>query len=278
MRWIARGLMAVVVIVTLAVAVVYGGSTWAMRKRYAVPAPAIAVPTDAASIAEGGRMARIASCRDCHGMNGQGKVLFEVPMVGRVAPPALARIAATMTDAELVNAIRHGVHKDGTSLYIMPIHALSHLSDEDVGRIVAWIRTLKPNAQDLLATTEFGPGGRAMLLAGKLQPVASERNEAPAETPADRGKYIVDIGCLACHKLNEPSMMEDGKPVPALAPIVAAYDPAALRRLLSMGEGMTKRDLGIMRVVGRDSFGALTDAEVAQVQAYLRREALLAAR
>jgi cytochrome c553 len=264
----------VTVLVALAFAAIYGGSSWAMRKHYAVPASALLIPGDAASIAEGARMARIASCRDCHGMDGQGRVLFDVPMVGRVAPPALARAAATMTDAELVAAIRQGVHKDGTSLYVMPAHALSHLSDEDVGRIVAWIRTLEPNAGDSLATTQFGPGGRAMLLAGKLPAMAIAGDQAPARAPADRGKYIVDVGCLACHKLNEPGAMEDGGKVPPLATMVAAYDPAALRHLLSTGEGMTKRDLGVMRVVGRDSFGALTDAEVAQVQAYLTKVAL----
>jgi len=276
MRWIVRGVAMLMALVVLAFAALYGGSSWAMRKHYAVPASHVTIPSDAASIAEGARMARIASCRDCHGMNGQGKVLFEAPMVGRVAPPALARIAATMTDADLVNVIRHGVHKDGTSLYVMPTRALSHLSDEDVGRIVAWIRTLQPSARDSLAMTEFGLGGRAILLAGKLPPMASERDEAPAHTPTDRGKYIVDIGCKACHKLHEQNVMDDGKIAPPLAPMAAAYDPAAFRRLLSSGEGMSNRDLGIMSVVGRDSFGALTDAEVAQVQAYLRREALRA--
>ena len=278
MRWIARGLTLLAVLVALACAAVYGGSSWAMRRHYAVPASQVAVPSDAASIAEGARMARVASCRDCHGMNGQGKVFFEAPMVGRLAPPALARVAATMSDAELVKAIRQGVHKDGTSLYVMPVRALSHLSDDDVGRIVAWIRTLKPRAGDSLATTQFGLGGRAMLLAGKLLPVAIERDEAAARAPVDRGKYIVEIGCMACHKLREPSATDDGIKVPPLAPMAAAYDPAAFRRLLSTGESMSGRDLGVMRMVGRDSYGALTDQEVAQVQAYLTREALRADR
>ena len=124
MRWIVKGVTLVAVLAVVAVAVLYGGSTWAMRKRYDVPMAAVPIPTDAASIAEGARMARIASCRDCHGQNGQGKVIFEAPMVGRLAPPALARVAQKLSDAELVRAIRQGVHKDGTSLFIMPVHAL----------------------------------------------------------------------------------------------------------------------------------------------------------
>ena len=58
--------------------------------------------------------------------------------------------AESHSDAELVRTIRQGVHKDGSTLFIMPSQALSHLSDEDVGKIVAWIRTLKPGPKDSL--------------------------------------------------------------------------------------------------------------------------------
>ncbi|WBY07794.1 c-type cytochrome [Sphingomonas sp. 7/4-4] len=149
MRWIVRGLIALVAVLLLALAVIYAGSEWVIRKGHAMPMAEVAIPSDPASIAEGARMARLASCRDCHAANGEGGVLFEDPMLGRIAPPPLARVAATMSDAELVRAIRQGVHKDGSSLFIMPTHALGHLSDQDVGRIVAWIRTLKPGSRDL---------------------------------------------------------------------------------------------------------------------------------
>ena len=100
MRWIVRGLAAVVAVIVLLLVIVYGASEWAIRKGRTVPMAQVAVPTDAASIAEGARLARVASCRDCHSANGEGKVLFDVPPVGRAAPPALARVAATMSDAE----------------------------------------------------------------------------------------------------------------------------------------------------------------------------------
>lgn len=274
MRWLVRGSILLVALVALAFALLYGGSSWAMRKRYALADSSIVIPTDAAWIAEGGRMARVASCRECHGQDGQGKVLFEMPMVGRIASPALARVAATMSDAELARAIRQGVHKDGSSLFIMPTAALSRLSDADVGRIIAWVRSLKPRPDDSMATMHFGPGGRAMMLAGKLPVMAATADRVAPRATADRGRYIVEIGCMACHKIDAPGAMEDGSPVPALAPMAAAYDPAAFRRLLSTGRGMSPRDLGVMGVVGRESFSALTDEEVRQVQAYLTREAL----
>ena len=86
------------------------------------------------------------------------------------------------------------------------------------------------------------------------------------------GRYVVSFACQACHKLHEESMMEDGSTrVPALAPVVAAYDPAKFKRLLRTGVG-TKPDHGIMSVVARESFSVLTDGEIDSIQAYLRGE------
>ncbi|AQR75453.1 cytochrome c [Sphingomonas sp. LM7] len=273
MRWIIRGLAALAGLVMAVLVIVYAGSQWVIRQGHIVPMTDVAIPKDAASIAEGARVARIANCRDCHGANGEGKILFEDPMLGRIAPPPLAKIAATMTDAELVRAIRHGVHKDGSSLFIMPAAALGHLSDQDVGRIVAWIRTLKPGPGDSQATMSYGPVGRALILTGKLPPMATSAKLSQPTRPADMGRYVADIACLACHKLHQDNMMEDGNTrVPALAPMVAAYDPALLRKLLRTGVG-TKPDHGLMSEVARQSFFVLTDPEIDALQAYLRGEA-----
>ncbi len=273
MRWIIRGLAALAGLVLFVLVVVYAGSEWVIRKGHAVPMVEVAIPTDPGSIAEGARMARLASCRDCHRANGEGGVLFEDPMLGRIAPPSLAKAAAAMTDAELVHAIRHGVHKDGSSLFIMPTHALGHLSDQDVGRIVAWIRTLKPGPKDSQATMSYGPIGRALILVGKLPTMATSAKVSEPARPADMGRYVVDFACTACHKLHQDGTMEDGSTrVPALAPMVAAYDPAKLKKLLRTGVG-TKADLGVMSKVARESFFVLTDPEIDAIQMYLKGEA-----
>jgi cytochrome c553 len=273
MRWILRGLAVIAGLVLLVLVIVYAGSEWVIRKGHAVPMVEVAIPRDAASVAEGARMARIANCRDCHGGNGEGKVLFEDPMLGRIAPPPLARVAASMTDAELVRAIRHGVKKDGSSLFIMPTYALGHLSDQDVGRIVAWIRSLRPDTTDSTATMSYGPIGRALILAGKLPAMANSARLSQPARPADMGRYVADFACLACHKLHVDGTMEDGTTkVPALAPVVAAYDPARLKKLLRTGVG-TKPDHGLMSKVARESFFVLTDPEINAIQAYLRGEA-----
>ena len=274
MRWIVRGLAVLAGIVVLVFVVLYAGSEWIIRKGHAVPSVAVAVPHDPASVAEGARIARIANCRDCHGMNGEGKVLFEAPLLGKIAPPSLAARASEMTNAELARAIRYGVHRDGSSLFIMPTHAVSHLSDDDLGRVIAWIRSLKQGPQDSKAVTSFGPIGRALLLAGKLPAMATSGTVAEKTRPADVGRYYVDVACLACHKLHQEGVMEDGKTkVPALAPMAASYDADKFRHLMRTGEGMSKRDLGLMSVVAKAGFQAMTDQEIVAVQSYLKGEA-----
>lgn len=274
MRILKRIVLGLIAIIMLAVLVVYAGSEWTIRRGYDVALTPITVPHDAASIAEGARLAKITGCRDCHGKNGGGEVLVSNPMLGTIAPPALARAIAGYSDAELDRAIRHGVRKDGSSLFVMPTQALTFLADDDAGRIIAWMRSLKPLPADSLETTSYGPLARGLLLAGKVKPSVHAATVSVASRPADIGNYFASVSCAGCHKLHEAQPSDDGRQiVPALAPIAAAYDPTAFRTLLRTGVGVSKRDLGMMRVAAVGGLNALTDAEITAIQAYLTAEA-----
>ncbi|MEO6216587.1 MAG: cytochrome c [Sphingomonas sp.] len=274
MRILKRIAIGLVGVVLLGLAVLYCGSEWALARDHQVPLASLSVPHDAASIAEGGRLARITGCRGCHGADGGGTVLVDDPMLGRLVPPALARVAATESDAELDRTIRHGVGKNGQALFVMPTTAHRYLADEDSARIIAWIRSLEPRPDDVLATTGFGPVGRGLILSGMLPPsVHPEKVSSPAR-PADVGRYFTNVSCAGCHDLHAPRPTEDGKQVaPPLAPMAAAYDPPAFRTLLRTGVGVSGRDLGLMKEVARGDLSALTDAEIVLIQAYLIAEA-----
>jgi cytochrome c553 len=273
-RIIKRIGLGLVAIVVLAVVVLYAGSEWTLRRGYDVALTPVAVPHDAASIAEGARLAKITGCRDCHGANGGGAVLLKDPMLGTIASPPFSQVAARYSDAELLRAIRHGVRRDGSALFIMPTDAHTYLADDDAARIIAWIRSLKAQPTDSRETMRLGPLGRGLVLAGKVRPSVQIPEVSAHTRPADVGKYFVDISCAACHKMYEPSPAHHGNQiVPALAPIAAAYDPAAFRTLLRTGVGASKRDLGLMRMVAVAGMHALTDEEIAAIQAYLTAEA-----
>ena len=274
MRILGRITIGLIGVLLLALAVLYGGSEWALARDHQVPLASLSVPHDAASIAEGGRLARITGCRGCHGADGGGRVLVDDPMLGRLVPPALARVAATESDAELDRTIRHGIGKHGQALFVMPTRAHRYLADEDSARIIAWMRSLKARPDDVLATTSFGPVGRGLILSGMLPPSVHHEKVSSPTRPADVGRYFTNVSCAACHDLHTPRPTEDGKQVaPPLAPMAAAYDPAAFRTLLRTGVGMSGRDLGLMREVARGDLSALTDAEIVSIQAYLIAEA-----
>ena len=274
MRILGRIAIGLIAIIVLALVVLYAGSEWKMRRGHDVPLANVAIPHNAASVVEGARLAKITGCRDCHGANGGGQVLIENPMVGTIAAPALARVTAAYSDAELARAIRHGVRKDGSALYVMPTNAHGFLADEDVGRIVAWIRSLKARPDDSLATTSAGPAARALILTGKMPSSVHPATVSVKTRSADTGKYFVSVSCAACHALHEQQPSHDGNGmVPALAPLAAAYDPVAFRKLVRTGAGASKRDLGLMKTVAVTALQALTDEEIAAIQAFLTAEA-----
>lgn len=274
MRILKRIAIAVVAIVVLAVAVVYGGSQWIIRKSHALPAPQIAAERSPAGVAEGARLAAALGCRGCHGPDGKGTLIADIPGVAHVAPPALAPIVAAYSDAELARLIRYGVKRDGTATFVMPVEGHNAIADEDLARIIGWIRTLKPAADDRKDTLSVGPLGRLGILTGGFAPEVRDATRAAAKRPADMGAYIADTVCAGCHSLREERKAhDDGRRVPPLVEVGPAYDLASFRKLLRTGVGMSPRDLGLMARVGKDDLSHLTDAEVEALHNYLKAEA-----
>jgi len=274
MRWIVRGLIALVAVLLLAVAVVYAGSEWVMRKSYATALPGIVAARTPGGIAEGGRLASAFGCRGCHGPNGNGVLLADVPGVIHAATPALARAVARYSDAELARLIHHGIKRDGRGVYIMPIDGHARIADDDLAKIIGWLRTLKPAPADRTDTLSFGPMGRFAILAGKIMPEVIEAPMASAHRPADTGAYIATSVCAGCHSLTQPrEAHDDGRRVPPLIEAGGAYDLPAFQKLMHTGVGMTPRDLGLMARVAKGDLSHLTDAEIAALHAYLRGEA-----
>jgi cytochrome c553 len=274
MKLLKRIAIGVALFVVLAIIVVYGGSEWIIRKSHAVSAPKIAADKTPAGVAEGARLASAIGCRGCHGPEGHGRVIVDVPGVIHIAPPALAPVAAKYSDEELARLIRHGVKRDGTATYVMPVEGHAGLADEDLARIIGWMRTLKPSGADSKDTLSFGPVGRFAVLTGGIAPELREGTRAQAKRNPDVGAYVADTVCAGCHSMREERKAhDDGRKVPALVEIGPAYDLPAFRRLLKTGTGLSPRDLGLMAKVAKDDLSHLTEPEIEALHAYLKREA-----
>lgn len=267
--------IAILAIVLLALAILYGGSEWTLRRAHDVELVPLGVPVTPARAQEGARLAAAFGCRDCHMADGQGRVIVDDPLFGQVVAPGIAWAAADYSDAELARLIRHGVRKDGTGVIVMPSTTYVNMADEDVAAIVAWVRTLKPGPNEVARRSSFGPLGRGLILGGvvPLQVVRSTRH-SPVRRPADIGEYYYDAACSDCHALDRERPAHVGpRPAPALAVAGGAYDLPAFRRMLRTGKAPDGRDLGLMGQVARSAGPALTDAEIAAIHAFLRRKA-----
>jgi cytochrome c553 len=106
-----------------------------------------------------------------------------------------------------VRAIRHGVGPDGRGLFIMPSEEYQHLSDADLGALVAFLKTL-PAVDRERVPTSLGPVSRVLLATGKTKLAAEVIDHAnmhpPVVTPGatvEYGRYIA-ASCVGCHGPN----------------------------------------------------------------------------
>jgi cytochrome c553 len=207
---IAAGVLAAVLVI--GVGTVYALSGRRLGRTYTVPRTAtVAVPTDGASVARGAHIANTyASCTLCHGADLGGKIFSDDAALGIIAGPNLTRgrggLGATFTTEDWVRAIRYGVRRDGTSLIVMPSEVFTHLADADLGALVAYLRQLPPVDRDV-PRSGFGPVGRALLAAGKLNILVAPKTPRLAARPPvepgptkEYGRYLADVsGCHGCH-------------------------------------------------------------------------------
>jgi cytochrome c553 len=268
------------VLACAATAFIYLATEPLIRKIHEVPGRSIQIPTDPGSIAEGKRLATIRGCFDgCHGPGIEGGEFLDIPWITRLVAPNLTQIAASHTDAELEKVIRHGVRKNGKSVWGMPSSMFYHLSDEDLGRIIAFLRSV-PVSEGPETEVWIGPLWRLELARWRLGmlddlylPLAEEigrdapwikRDIEPAER--NRGRYLAVTVCSECHGMRLRGDVEGSTPNLA---IVAAYSEVDFFRLMRTATPLGGRQLGLMGMVARKRFAHLTDDEIRALYSYL---------
>ena len=278
LKWLAVGLGGIVTLALIGVGIVYVIIGNDLGRRFDVRGTEITVPTDAASVSEGARIARLRGCNGgCHGDTAEGSVFFELFDGTRVVAPDLGRKAAEYSAAELEGVIRHGVRPDGSGVIgVMPSEMLQHLSDADLGMLIAWLR--KQPARDVeLPPSRYGPVARLMLLDlrrryGGLMAAGFIDHNAPrvadsGDDPLIRGRYLALSVCTECHGADLRGVAEDATPDLA---IVAAYPSGDFRKLMRTGVPLGDRKLGMMADAAVFRFAHFTDEEVDSVYGYLR--------
>lgn len=125
-----------------------------INRVYSIPDPEVQVPADQASIERGRHLVRTRGlCSECHRENLSGQYFDDGPLVGLISVRNLTSgkggIPDDYTDADWVRAIRHGIRRDGKPLLEMPSNFYYELSDEDLGAIIAYLKSLPPIDNEL---------------------------------------------------------------------------------------------------------------------------------
>lgn len=209
-KWIGIVLGSLIALVLVLAAVFYFMGNARLNKVYDFPPSNIVLPTDAASI-EYGRHRAETLCQGCHGEDLSGvENWFSAGPLGTIDSANLTSgeggIGDEYSTEDYVRAIRHGVNREGKPIFMPAVIATSHLSDEDLGAIIAYVKTVPPvdhktNGQN------FTPLAKAMAGAGVLGdlPVEAVSHETQVAAPevgvtVEYGEYLVNTNdCRVCH-------------------------------------------------------------------------------
>lgn len=275
-RWIARILGVVLGIVVLAVGTIYALSERVINQRHPFREYPVAVPTDSASVAEGKRLVQM-RCAGCHGDSLEGRAdFFDEPNIARLVAPNVPQRLATMTDAEFAGFLRSGVRKDGTSPFVMPPPGFYHISDRDLGNLLAYLRSI-PVPQNNLPANSYRIMGRLGVALGQFETAVMAMDTTQERVGQDtlwattrKGEYLARMICTECHGPRLTGAAGEPAPAPSLV-VVSTYSPEQFTALMRTG---TPRDpatqLTLMAEVAQNSLKYMTDDEIAALYGYLR--------
>ena len=228
LKWIGiiiGGLVGVVLI--LAVTLHFMGRS-RLNNAPNIPVTMINIPTDEAAVARGSHLASAVNlCTECHAEGLKGQIFMDEAPIGLITAPNLTRgkggVGAGYTDEDWIRAIRHGVAKDGRTLGVMPSNVFVHMSDEDLGAIIAYVKAAPPVDNELPhraimfpGTILFGVLGYGDLPISMIDHTAAKSVSAPAQgVTVEYGGYLAKISpCADCHGTKFAGLIEANGPPP----------------------------------------------------------------
>jgi len=220
-------------------------------------------------------------CGECHGADGAGRILADLPPF-LMAPPNITGVMRTMSANDLHELVRRGVRPDGTPVFFMPAHEYERMPDEELGLITAYVRSL-PQSDATQPASELRTPGQVLELLGVLDtPMlpAEIIDQQAAHDPAgpdEMGEYL-SRNCTGCHgeRLSGGAIpgapeSEVGLP-PNLTPHASGLaDWSEEEFVVAMRTGRSRdgRELNPQHMPWR-VYRHMTDAELAAVWAHLQ--------
>jgi mono/diheme cytochrome c family protein len=289
LKWAGIGLAALLANLVVAAAVLYfvGGSR--LNTTYDLQIPDVTIPTDSAAIARGHYLAEaVMLCHGCHGADLEGHVIFDDPSIASIYASNLTTgrggIGSEYSDVDFARAIRHGINRSGRGLMIMHSDAFHNLGENDLGAVIAHLRSTPPVDNEVPKMTT-APLGRILVALGlfdsesmPLIPAEVIDHSTPfAEPPPlgptpEYGEYLVSIGiCRMCHgaDLNGGPPIEEGAPPgPSILPYGGHWTEEDFVRTIRTGVTPYDKTLD-EEVMPWRSYTKMTDEDLAAIRAYV---------
>lgn len=212
LKWIGLIAGTLLGLLILGVLALYMSGRSRLYKKYDVSVRSVFIPSDAEALKEGKRIFQYRGCEACHGEQLQGLVYMDNPALGQVITPNLTigkgGIGSLRTDLDLVRSIKHGIRPDGTPLLFMPSTEFYFLSDADLGKVLAYIRSLPPVDKETQPSVLSFTGFIAMNIVKSITFIPAElipHDQAPPVAPepgitVEYGEYL-SLSCKVCHGL-----------------------------------------------------------------------------
>jgi len=179
------------------------------RQTYEVEVETFPIPTDQASIDRGKILVEIVRCTECHGKDLSGTVWIDSLLTGTFGPANLTtgeNGTARFTDEDFIQAIRNGVGPNGKPLVYMPSNFYQPLSQEDLGDIIAYVKSLPPSTEPGPPNT-IGPLAWGIVMKNPqalpaVKLIDHDQTAVPlSPDPSDTlayGAYLA-LPCKSCH-------------------------------------------------------------------------------
>ncbi|MBK7099447.1 MAG: c-type cytochrome [Sphingobacteriales bacterium] len=171
LKWLGISFLSIFLLVALIYTVVYLSTQNRIDKIYNVTVQDLTIPSDSLSYEKGRHIAQNRGCMGCHGENLAGKEVFLPP-----GSPMGTLVASNITsgkggiqydDKDWIRILRHGVNKEGKSVWLMPSHEFCHLSNSDMRALISYVKN-QPPVNNTVPKKEIKPLGRLMVFLNKF--------------------------------------------------------------------------------------------------------------
>lgn len=208
LKWIFGTLGVLIVVLIVAALFLMNKGAGQFEQTHTPDIEMVSIPDDSAAVALGKFIAESHGCQGCHTGNYSGQVMADAPPFLAVASnltSGAGGIASRYSDEDWIRALRHGVNPDGRGLMIMPSEAYYYLNDEEMGALVAYLKTLEPVDRELPAF-EMRPLGKIiMAVDSNMKPAPEWMPDRARVTGVERGPtaewghYRASVICMVCH-------------------------------------------------------------------------------